>query len=289
MEIDADTSPEKPGFEEHERLMRRFAAWLNRALKDEPPPEGLTAELLSALRDGEELSPLNGTEGGAGQETESGADRGCDLYSLWSAMTTLAQEVRVQGRLFKRLNETLTGSVQNRDTLVEETPAAEAARAEAPPCELAANGQPRSQAPRKQDIDVLLDLRDRLERGIASARAVAGELAPTRLPRLARWLGVGGGYARHAQEVFTALLHGYTLTLDRLDEALVACGVDRIACRNRLFDPQRMTAIDIEETGAVPEGTVVEVYRDGYEWNGQVYRAAQVKVARNMGAESNER
>jgi molecular chaperone GrpE len=42
-----------------------------------------------------------------------------------------------------------------------------------------------------------------------------------------------------------------------------------------------MTAVDIEETGSVPEGTVVEVYRNGYEWNGEVYRTAQVKVARN--------
>jgi hypothetical protein len=38
---------------------------------------------------------------------------------------------------------------------------------------------------------------------------------------------------------------------------------------------------DIEETSSVPEETVVEVYRNGYEWNGEVYRTAQVKVARN--------
>jgi molecular chaperone GrpE (heat shock protein) len=31
----------------------------------------------------------------------------------------------------------------------------------------------------------------------------------------------------------------------------------------------------------VPEGTVVAVYRNGYEWNGEVYRTAKVKVARN--------
>jgi len=42
-----------------------------------------------------------------------------------------------------------------------------------------------------------------------------------------------------------------------------------------------MTAVDIEETSSVPEGTVVEVYRNGYEWNGEVHRTAQVKVARS--------
>jgi len=41
-----------------------------------------------------------------------------------------------------------------------------------------------------------------------------------------------------------------------------------------------MTAVDIEETNSVPNGTVVEIYRNGYEWNGEVYRTAQVKVAR---------
>jgi molecular chaperone GrpE len=98
---------------------------------------------------------------------------------------------------------------------------------------------------------------------------------------LARWLGVGSGYARNANEILAALSHGYSLTLDTLDEVLVGRGVSRIACQGQIFDPQRMTAVDIDETKSVPEGTVVEVYRNGYEWNGEVYRTAQVKVARN--------
>lgn len=263
-------------------MVSTFAVWLDLALEDEQPPEGLTPELISALRSGEPLPPLMGTAS-TGQETESGAEQGSDLYSLWAAMTTLAQEVRVQGRLFKQLNETLNEAsiegARDQSAPGQQTPAAEAGGVEGPRSECAASGRPR-----KQEIDVLLDLRDRLERGIATARRAAAELAPDRLPRLARWLGVGGGYALRAQEVISALTHGCTLTLDRLDEAIVACGVDRIASQNRIFDPQRMTAVDIEETVAVPEGTVVEVYRDGYEWNGKVYRAAQVKVARNTGS-----
>ena len=74
---------------------------------------------------------------------------------------------------------------------------------------------------------MLIDLRDRLERGIAAARDAAGELTPARLPRLARWLG-GDGYAHHAHEILSALSHGYSLTLARLDEALVACGVGAV-------------------------------------------------------------
>ena len=41
-----------------------------------------------------------------------------------------------------------------------------------------------------------------------------------------------------------------------------------------------MNAIDKEESAVVPEGTVLEVYRTGYEWSGEVFRTAQVKVSR---------
>jgi len=196
-------------------------------------------------------------------------------------MTALTQEVRLQGRTFKQLNETLS---QNAQSL--EASAAEASRGgEDARAEQARIQQAEARQPRKQEIrlpvNVLLDLRDRVERGGNTARNAAEELAPKRLPRFARWLGVGARYARHTQEILAALSHGYSLTLDTLDEALVSSGVSRIASQGQIFDPQRMTAIDIEETSSVPEGTVVEVYRNGYEWNGEVFRTAQVKVARN--------
>ena len=261
--MDAETSSMKISPEVRERMVRNFAAWLDRALEDEELPEGLPPELLSALQNGEPLPPLEGTQA---------VGQGSDLYSLWSAMTTLAQEVRVQGRLFKQLNETLAQNVQNRNEQ----------NGEAAPGTAAAERKLLMDG--KQQIDLLLDLRDRMERGAGTARDAAAELAPSRLPRLARWLRVGGAYARHAQEIIRALAHGYSLTLNRLDEALVASGIDRIVCHGRIFDPQRMTTVDIDETGANDEGTVVEVYRDGYEWNGKVYRTAQVKVARKRGS-----
>lgn len=258
--MERDHSTEGISPEERERILRGFEAWLDRALTDESAPQGLTAELLAALQNGDPFPPLEAAQPGAG---------GCDLYSLWAAMTALTQEVRIQGRTFKQLHETL---------LNETLPAAAVSRGvEDAPLE---QGSARTQQPRKQEIDVLLDLRDRIERGGNTVRTAAEELASTRLPSLARWLGVGNSYARHTQEVLAALSHGYSLTLDSLDEALVACRVSRVAAEGRTFDPQRMTAVDIEETESVPEGTVVAVYRNGFEWNNEVYRTAQVKVAR---------
>jgi len=265
--MDTDLSSQKLPTEdrdqERERMVRTLAIWLDRALEDEQPADGLTAELISALRNGDPLPPLEG------------AERGCDLYALWAATTALSQEVRVQGRLFKQLNDTLA-----EPPLAGRTEAGRVEPGSEPPSEPCTE-QAATPQPRKQEVDLLLDLRDRVERGIRTMRDATRELAPARLPLLARWLGVGRHYARHAQETLDALSHGHTLTLDRVDEALVACGVDRIVCLNCQFDPQRMTAVDIAETGDVPEGTVVEVYREGYEWNGKVHRTAQVKVARN--------
>jgi hypothetical protein len=250
---------------EREMLLRGFATWLDSALASEEVPQGLKADLFSALANGDPLPPL-----------DSAAPRGgCDLYSLWAAMIALTQEIRLQGRAFKQLNETLLRSAKSAEDSIVDQQAAEEPRSG-----VARVSPTSSRQPRKQEIDVLLDLRDRVERSGATARNAAQELAPSRLPRLARWLGVGDGYARHAQEIVAALSGGLSLTVDTLDEALVACRISRIECQGRLFDPNRMTAVDIEQSAAVPEGTVSEVYRNGYEWNGEVYRTAKVKVVR---------
>ncbi len=272
MEMEDDNSSARFSPEERERIVRGFEAWIDRAMDDEQPPQGLTAELLAALENGDPLPPLESGQSGSS---------GCDLYSLWAALTALAQEVRLQGRTFKQLNETLLQSAQSL-----EASAAEArGDGEDSLVEEARIQQAEARKPQRQEIhlplNLLLDLRDRVERGGNTARNAAEELAPSRLPRLARWLGVGGGYARHSQEILAAISHGYSLTLDSLDEALVNSNVSRIVCQGQIFDPQRMTAIDIDETSSMPEGTVVEVYRNGYEWNGEIYRTAQVKVARN--------
>jgi molecular chaperone GrpE len=271
MEMEEDNSPARFSPQERERIVLGFEAWLDqyldRAMADEQPPQGLTDELLAALENGDPLPPL--------ESDPSGSD-GCDLYSLWAAMTALTQEVRLQGRTFKQLNETLNQRAQSLEASAADTRGGgdEAARAQ----------QAEARPSREQEIhlplNVLLDLRDRVERGGNTARNAAGERAQEKLPFLARLLGVGG-YASHIQGILAALSHGYTLTLDTLDESLVGAGVSRIACQGQIFDPRRMTAVDIEETSAVPEGTVVEVYRNGYEWNGEVHRSAQVKVARS--------
>lgn len=203
--------------------------------------------MLAALESGAPLPPLDSPVGG------------CDLYSLWSAMTALAQEVRLQGRQFKLLSDLLESGTHQ----PEDEPEAE-----------------EESAPLMPQIDLLLELHERLERTVATARAAAEDLAQWRLSWLSRRLGRADTVTGKARELAESLVAGSSLTLDRLEEALRELGVRPLHCLDRPFDPRTMSALAIELTEDVPEETVVEVFRNGYEWNGEIYRVAQVKVAR---------
>jgi len=192
-------------------------------------------------------------------------------------MTALTQEVRLQGRSFKELNETL-GSQANRtaererDLLVRET----------------------ERRCRKEVLGILIDLRDRLGRGADSVRSSeAGMAKPVPVER--GWLARTFGRAEparpeddSARAMLAALKKGYELGLERVDQALEELHAREIPCQGQAFDPRRMNAIDREESSTVPEGTVIEVYRSGYEWNGEVFRPAQVKVACAPAGKENE-
>jgi molecular chaperone GrpE len=232
-----------------EEILRRFEEWLDGALAAEEPPRGVDAEILSAVADE--------SQGRAGPEPAA-------AYSLWAAMTALTQEVKLQGRSFKELNDTL-GAQESR--------MAERER------ELQRETERRC---RKEVLGVLIDLRDRLGRGLESVRASEAEI-----PKAARQGWRARLFARRfpqagedaADAVLPALKRGYEMGLERLDQTLEEFNAREIPCEGQAFDPQRMNAIDRQESGAVPEGTVIDVYRSGYEWNGEVFRPAQVKVS----------
>src|SRR5947208_458566 len=153
--------------------LRGFETWLDSALAGEQPPPGLAADLLTAIENGEPLAPVEGR---------------CDLYALWSAITALTQEVKLQSRTFKEVGDT---------------------------------------------------------------------------------------FAQLHEAVAAAMVRGSGAELMEVEERVVG----------EEFDSHRMTAVEREETDSVPEGTVVGVYRNGYEWEGEVYRLAQVKVARRKSSD----
>jgi len=231
---------------DREEILRSFAAWLDRLLADEESPQGLGGELLSTLVGAEPKPVSNGR---------------CDLYSMWAAMTALTQEVKLQGRSFKQLSETLAPLAN----LEPELP------------EMERQAQERA---RREVLDVLLDLRDRLARGLDQVRAARERMNdPMQSSWTARLLARNRAF-RRAFETSAALEEAYQMNLERLDDTLAQFDVQEIACDGQSFDPRSMDAVDVEETDQQAEGTVLEVYRAGYEWKGEVHRPAQVKVSR---------
>jgi len=263
-------SPEpRPADQPHvrERILRRFETWLDDVLQDDKPIDGLAAEILEQL----EADPV---------VCESrAAQAGCDLYSLWSAVTALAEETRLQGRAFKQLHESLTpmqglvesvgGVLQRYMTSLEEQDRrlSESTR----------------QAVLQEVLGTLIDMRDRLVRGAETADTWLQQAqTPPKLSWGARLRQkivaprVGQGH----EEAVRSLLQGYDLSREVLDEALTRWGVRPMDCVGRPFDPGSMKAVDLDERSDAEDGTVLEVYRQGYWWNNAVYRPAEVKVAR---------
>jgi molecular chaperone GrpE len=235
--------------EARERILRRFEEWLDSALADEEPLQAVAADLLAAYESGGPLPPIEGN---------------CDLYSLWSAMTVLSQEVKLQSRTFRQLNDALA---QLLERTAQTTPSSPAQAVEK----------------NTREVDLLLDLHDRLDRGIKSVRVAETTLISAPPKSLwKRWFGAGKQSWRQTAETLAAIEKGYALTLDRLNQELRDLYLTPIACEGQPFDSHRMTAVEIEVTGAVPDGTVLGVYRSGYERDGEVYRSAQVKVSRSL-------
>jgi molecular chaperone GrpE len=239
-----------------EEILRRFETWLDNLLAAEEPPRGLDAEILESLA-------------AAGEDENNGTDPRCDSFALWAAMTALSQEVKLQGRAFKELSETMGTQAER---VAEEIRAGYRERER----DVQREAERRC---RKEILAALIDLRDRLARGIESVRAAEAQMANAPPPGwLARTLSRKKEDGT-AAATLAALIKGYELGVERLDQTLQEFNAREILCAGEKFDPRRMNAIDREESASVPEGTVLEVYRSGYEWNGEVYRPAQVKVS----------
>jgi hypothetical protein len=240
-----------------DEMLRRLEQLLDSALANEAPPAGIDPAILSAVASGE----------------ESEADRRCDSYSLWAAVTALTQEVKLQGRAFLELNHTLEAQTSR---MLDEVRAAYTERER----NLQREAERRT---RRESLGALIDLRDRLGRGHDSARA--GKLEMQKAGNTGWIQRMFSKPDTKASETVDALIRGYELGIERLDQTLDEFHVREIRCAGEMFDPRRMNAIDSEESSTTPAGMVLEVYRSGYEWNGEVFRPAQVKVSRTAGIE----
>lgn len=260
-------------------ILQRFTGWLDDVLAEEKPLEGVAAELLAELQDEK------------GSDTADPGDGAYDLHSTWSAMTALTQEIKLQSRTFKQLSEKmapfagLNESIDkllatHHDALSDARRIAEEGRADRTQREADLKLAARVRA-RREFIGVIIDIRESLRIGLGSAAESQRKLEEYRnWSRLKKIFINQSADQNHKLEIVNSLKKGYRMGLDRIDEALQQLGVNEIVCEGQAFDPRIMKAVDIEQTGGVPDGTVLEVYRSGYLMDTEVLQPAQVKVAR---------
>ncbi len=81
-------------------------------------------------------------------------------------------------------------------------------------------------------------------------------------------------------------IEGLELVQRNLSSTLNSEGVKRLDSLNNIFDPRVHEALSYQESEEFDEGIVVEVFREGYELNGKIIRAAQVIVSKSINRDS---
>ena len=151
--------------------------------------------------------------------------------------------------------------------------------------------EPRQQeqpAPAADDpVAVLARTEDRLKRALAdldnyrkrSARDVERRVQEARELLINDWLDVVDSVER-AMRMDPAGNEGLESVLEQMRAVLARQGARRFGEPGERFDPEHHEAIAVRQTDEVPEGTIQEVVRSGYELDGRVLRPAQVIVSK---------
>jgi molecular chaperone GrpE len=179
-----------------------------------------------------------------------------DLYSLFIELAALKNEVKLEGRQVKgaldQFREVFGMVEQTNQRLSREL-------------DRAREAQVRSVWEDQRPLLLgILELRDRIEAGLDSARAYR----PGLLHRL-------GARPRRFQQ---GLLEGMEITLRRVDELLARYRVQAISAIGQRLNPHTMHAAGIEHRADRPEGCVLSEVRKGYLRGEEVLRPAEVIV-----------
>lgn len=79
---------------------------------------------------------------------------------------------------------------------------------------------------------------------------------------------------------------GVILIRKQLWDSLSRHGLQRVEAAGKIFDPHIHQAIERVESLEYPDGFIIDVFQDGYQFHGRVLRPAIVKVAVHPGGES---
>ena len=253
-------------------LLEQFRDWLADTSQE-------AAELVSSEADDDDA------------RNSDGACPDVGLYDLVESFTALRQEVKLQTKGARSLQEATQTVVDEMQSAISQFRSVAPREVEA----ARAAGQPFAES--------LADLCDSLERGrgaieklrdrIIAESAAAMELIDTELaavPAWKRWLcrpfartiraHLGQRIEQTQQPVLDSLLTGYGLIQQRLERALRSHNLRRISCVGRPVDVNQMTVVEMVDAAGHASGTVAEEVRPGFLWDGNLIRYAEVKVAR---------
>jgi molecular chaperone GrpE len=243
--------------------------------------------LLARLR--QWLAQTRAEVDGAAADTDVDADTDVGLYRLVEEFTALRQEVKLQTKGTRGLQEQADALLGGLRQAIE---------------------QFRSVGPKENDdafavgrplAEALADLDEALDRGRAGAEAARERSKHDPLPaELDAYLARQGWFRRRrlrayhreiqavvarvgrqpSPDLIAALMEGYDLIQARLRRTLNAEQICRIDCVGHPVDPGRMTVVALVDAPDAAPGSVVDEVRPGYTWRDCVLRYAEVRAAR---------
>ncbi len=81
-------------------------------------------------------------------------------------------------------------------------------------------------------------------------------------------------------QALEGLITGYTMSLNRIERLLPLLSLEPIVSVGQPFNPETMEVVDVATGTGRQAGEVIEEVRRGYHRLGQIYRYAQVRVAK---------
>jgi molecular chaperone GrpE len=133
-------------------------------------------------------------------------------------------------------------------------------------------------------------MEDRYKRALAdldnyrkrSARETERRIEEAREGQLREWLEVVDSLERALfMQPEDPVVQGLRAVLEQMEAVLARQGVTRMGAAGEPFDPERHDAVGVRATNEVPDRTVVDVGRSGFERDGHVLRPAEVVVSRS--------
>ncbi len=122
--------------------------------------------------------------------------------------------------------------------------------------------------------------RKRMQRDLADFKKYANEQMARELLSVVDHLALAIQHAVEAGENSEGLRQGVELVYKQLHDVLEKFGIQSFSAKGEPFDPAKHDAVMQEATDAVPENTVVQVFREGYLYHDKVLRHAQVSVSK---------